>query len=196
MNDLTVSTPPEFRKVNGFTFRKFSGLKEESAYYETVDDALDEIEEHAFGILTDAKLPVCFSHRFYLKTGIVCYLVENLRQHEMPLGGELYYRSYLANEPVFGLRLEFWGAATYPLPPALTAREWFTAQNRPWQERVAPEEARQGGNTHTALSDLFDSLEYLELAGNVYFGWREDHRQEGPRPNGHIIAVHCAVFVS
>ena len=51
----------------------------------------------------------------------------------------------------------------------------------------------KGGGVHTALSDIFYSVEQAELAEVVYLGWREANKHEGPVPGGHVIAIHFAV---
>lgn len=171
MRNCAPTTAPEFRKANGFAFQNISSQNraKESAYYETLDDALLEINHHAFAIPARAGLSIYNPQGCCFRADIISLLVENLHQHEMPPGGALYHRSFLANEPVFGLRVEFWGAGTHPLPEALTASAWFTARNSPWEGGI-PKADIQGGGSHTALSDIFYSVEQAELAEVVYLG--------------------------
>ena len=191
LKHVTPTITPEFRKANGFVFQSISSHNraKESAYYETLDDALLEIDHHAFAIPAQAGLSIYNPQGCCFRADIISLLVENLHQHEMPPGGALYYRSFLANEPVFGLRIEFWGAGIHPLPKALTASAWFTARNSP----CIPKADFKGGGVHTALSDIFYSVEQAELAEVVYLGWREANKHEGPVPGGHVIAIHFAV---
>ena len=129
MKDLTFTSPPEFRTVSEFAFQNPQGETETNAYYETVDHALREIDDLAFAFPAGLAIPNPYGLDF--SSEFLAILVENLHQHEMPPGGALYYRSYIASEPVLGLRVEFWGAGMHPLPPALTTKEWFTAQDSP-----------------------------------------------------------------
>ena len=194
MNRFMSTPAPDFCPAQDFAFQNaFQSRAEEEAYYALLDRALYEIEYHAFCILSGKRLSVPNPSGCVFRHEFICLLVENLRQHEMPSGGKLYYRSYLADEPIFGLRIEFLGAGLHPLPQALTAQKWFAARNRPWNERVAPVSAIQGGESHTAISDLFDEAESRGLAEVVSLGWREVDKQQGPLPGGHIIALHFAV---
>ena len=194
MENFPPTSTLEFLKANGFTFQDTHSQSEKElcAYHRTLDGALDEITDEAFAALGQLEFVPDLTSRVF-RDDIIALLVENLHQHEMLSGGALYYRSYLADEPGFGLRVEFWGEAVHLLPQALTAKAWFTALDRPWEEEVAPHAAIQGGGAHTALSDLFNSLQRENLAEVVYLSWREDNRQEGPDSDGHIIAVHFTV---
>ncbi|MBU1124537.1 MAG: trehalose-6-phosphate synthase, partial [Candidatus Omnitrophica bacterium] len=128
-------------------------------------------------------------------------LIENLFQHEFGDDSRLVMRVYLARQPYVGVRVEFWGPGKVALPDLLTSKPWFTYFNRPWFWTV-PSAARSldttgfGGMIHCA----FDSLHGIErdfgFSGkqHILLGWREDEQYEGPRANGHIIALHIPVM--
>ena len=185
------TTIPEFRAAKGFAFQNaFQTDEETCAYHKTLDEALNEIDQSTNAIQHKSRAAIPNPSGISFKSDIIATLVENLRLHEMPEGGLLWYRIYDAAEPVYGLRIEFWGAGIHPLPSALTAKKWFTRSNPPWDIGVIPHDILLADGYHTVFQELFYSGEYDYLDEVMHLGWRKANEQEGPLPNGHVIAAH------
>ncbi|MBI4708181.1 MAG: M48 family metalloprotease, partial [Candidatus Omnitrophica bacterium] len=124
------------------------------------------------------------------------YIIENLLQHEFEGDVSLIARVYLTDEPVKGIRIEFWGPGKQKLPDILKAKEWFSYKDPPWRSSFAPAEARSQ-NTRFGLGVNYIVSNYLTVSPYeehpILIGWREDVLNEGLSVNGHIIAIHIPV---
>jgi hypothetical protein len=73
----------------------------------------------------------------------------------------------------------------------LIKKEWFHAQDRPWDTQSAPVEAIQGGTNHIGISRMFDALSKLKLAEPVRVAGEKTNLMRLKKRRPHYCCAYC-----